>query len=512
MGRAARTVLLCLLLCLAAAVAQAQQVQLGVLVVNDFHGALAAEEGRPGAAVLAAAIERQRAKNPQGTVLLAAGDMLQGSVDSNLLFGRTVIEMMNALRFDAMALGNHEFDWGLPVLGQRAREARFPLVCANVEQAQGGSLLPLARPYVLLERQGVKIAVIGATTTETASKSHPKAVAGLRFAEPATAVSRYAREARRQGADIVIALTHLSSYSEAQGDIGGEAAELAAKAEEVDVVVSAHSHQRVAGLVQGVMVLQADAYGRGLGKLNLTYDTQTKALLLVSAGVEDVAAQSLPPDRRMQALVQRQEAPLLALKRQVVGFAKYPLEHDRARLSVLGQWVADSMREAAQADIAFLNGGGVRRGLPAGTLSLEQVYAALPFDNTLYTVQLTGGQVKQVLEHGLYNRFFGMLQFSGLTVVVDASQPPGQRVVEARLAGGEPLVPTGRYQVVANDFMAAGGDGYTVLQQGLDGVDTYILLREAVLQRLKRQGPLDFTGDGRLLERHGDSLRLPDAA
>lgn len=507
-----RILLLCIFVCWSSAVVEAQQIQLDILTVNDFHGALAPEERRPGAAVLMAAIEQERAANPQGTLLLAAGDMLQGSVDSNLLYGRPVVEMMNAMQVDAMALGNHEFDWGLRVLQERAKEAQFPFLCGNVVDKQTAMPLEFVKPYVILERQGVKIAVIGAVTQETLYKSHPNAVYGLEIQDPAVRLNAWAQEARKHGASIVIALTHLSSYIDKNGKITGEAADVAEKLAGVNVLVSAHSHERVAGFVKGIAVLQAEAYGRGLGKVHLSYDSKMKTVQMLSASVTDLVTHPVPPEPRMQELVRRQEEPILALKEQAVGSSLYPLGHSRNTFSPLGQWVADAMRSSVQADVAFLNGGGVRLGLPAGEISLGQVYAALPFDNTLYTVQLSGKQIRKILEHGLFNPTFGMLQFSGLKVVCDPEMPEGARVKEVRLASGDELADGKHYLVVANDFMAAGGDGYTMLREGLEGRDTYIVLRDIVLREMKRQQPIDFTGDERLLERKGDSLRLPDAA
>ena len=507
-----RIFLLCLALCWSAVAAQAQQIQLDVLTINDFHGALAAEDKRPGAAVLMTAIEQERAGNPQGTLLLAAGDMLQGSVDSNLLYGRPVVEMMNAMQVDAMALGNHEFDWGLHVLQERAKEAHFPFLCGNVVDKQTAMPLGFVKPYIILERQGVKIAVIGAVTQETLYKSHPNAVYGLDFQEPAARINFWAEDARKHGASIIIALTHLASYMDKDGKITGEAADVAERLNGVNVIISAHSHERVAGFVKGIAVVQAEAYGRELGKVHLNFDSKTKTVQMLSASATDLVAHPVPPEPRMQELVRRQEEPIMALKEQTVGNSLYPLEHSRNVFSPLGQWVADAMRSSVQADIAFLNGGGVRLGLPAGKISLGQVYAALPFDNTLYTVQLSGKQIRKILEHGLFNPTFGMLQFSGLKVVCDPDMPEGFRIKEVRLASGDELADGKHYLVVANDFMAAGGDGYTMLREGLEGRDTYIFLRDIVLREMKRQQPIDFTGDERLLERKGDSLRLPDAA
>ena len=255
--------LLTLLICLAPwnGVALAEKlpeiVAIDILTTNDFHGALVEAGKNPGAAKFGAFLLQQRAKNPYGSIFVSAGDMFQGSPDSNLLYGKTVVEVLNALQMDAMTLGNHEFDWGLDKLAARVAESRFPYVSANVREKDGQGRLSFVKPFVMLERLGVKIAVIGIVTPETAYTTGPKIVAPFEFRDPATVVRELLPQVRRLGADIVVVLSHLASEQDAAGQVSGDAAVLAATVPGIDALVSGHSHKLVAGKVNGVPVVQA---------------------------------------------------------------------------------------------------------------------------------------------------------------------------------------------------------------------------------------------------------------
>ena len=184
---------------------------LTILHVNDYHGrvkpfldkTIDPQEQVGGAAYLAAMIKQARAKNPTGTLLLAAGDMFQGSPVSNLFHGAPVMEVMNEVRFDAMTLGNHEFDWGMGALTRLRKEAHFPFLAANIVDSRG-NLLPGIKPYTIFQRGHAKVAVIGLTTPETGYTTKPDNVKGLTFLSPDAVLPRLIQEVRQQGASIII--------------------------------------------------------------------------------------------------------------------------------------------------------------------------------------------------------------------------------------------------------------------------------------------------------------------
>jgi 2',3'-cyclic-nucleotide 2'-phosphodiesterase/3'-nucleotidase len=490
-------VLLAALLAGAAWSPQTGIIRLDILTVNDFHGALAADGKNPGAAALAAYLKAERAKNPAGTLVLSAGDMFQGSPDSNLLYGKTVVAFMNAVGFDAMVLGNHEFDWGLDVLKERVAQAAFPLLAANIVDKDTGRRAGLVPPYVILEKQGLKIAVVGLITPDTAVTTNPRNVENYRFADPAAALEALLPELKAQGAAVVVALCHLASYP---GDEPtGEAADLArAAAGDVAAVVSGHSHMKVAGKVAGVPVVQAYYNGRSVAAIHLAV-TASGEVLGATVEVADVPP-GLAPDPRTAAIVAAAQRDIAPVKSLVLGRAAEALPHDRYRLSPLGQWATDAMRAAAGADIALCNGGGLRAGLAAGPVTLGDLYSVMPFDNELFVAAMTGAQVMAALEHGLANEKFGTLQFSGLRVVYSAAASPGRRVVSATLADGSPLAPDAVYRVAVSDFLVAGGDEYDMIKAASGHTNTYRSLRDVLAEAVRKAGVIRFKGDGRLRE------------
>lgn len=499
----ALTWLLALILALAvstAATAGAQPavVRIDILTVNDFHGALAEEGKNPGAAKLAGFLQAERAKNPEGTLILSAGDMFQGTQDSNLLYGKTAAEVMNRIGFDAMALGNHEFDWGMDVLKARMAQARFPFLAANVLDSKDAMLFT---PYTIIEKAGLKIGIIGIATPETAYKANPKLVSAFRFADPAQTVKRLLPELKAQGAQIVIVLSHLGAETDtASRAITGEAAVLAASAEGIDALVTGHTHTEAAGKINGVPIVQALYNGRAVGKISLTYSPGSNQMIASEAAVLPVPPQHITPDAAVQKLIQAAQAEIGPVKNIVVGTAARPLSHDRRQLSLLGQWTSDILRQAAGADIAFQNGGGLRTGIPRGKITMGLLYEVSPFDNTLVTCEMTGAQVLAVLEYGIGNAGIGMLQYSGLKVKHDPDQPAGKRVVAVRLTDGRLLDLNQRYTVATNDFMASGGDGFTMFKAAANLKDTFLPVRDLFKQAIQAKKTLRFTGDDRLVQ------------
>jgi 5'-nucleotidase/UDP-sugar diphosphatase len=477
-----------------AGAAEPALVNIDILTVNDFHGALPAAGRNPGAAAVAAYLQSQRAHNPAGTLILSAGDMFQGTPDSNLLRGKTVIEVMNAVGFDAMALGNHEFDWGLDVLKERQAQAAFPMLAANIVDKATARPVTFVKPYIIIEKQGVKVAVVGLTTPDTAVTTNPRFVGGFQFADPVRTMTALIPELKSQGADIIVVLGHLASYPGTEP--AGEATALTAVTG-VDVIISGHSHRLVAGKVAGVPVVQADYNGRAVGKISLVYSRQDHRLL-ASTVTSTKLEPGWPADLRIAAIVAQAQREIAPMKSEVLGRTESGLVHDRYQLSPLGQWVADVMRQASGADIAFMNGGGLRAGLPAGTVTMGDLYTVMPFDNALEVATMTGAQVLAALEHGLGNEKFGRLQYAGLRVTYDAAQPEGRRVVAAQLADGSALDPAAIYQVAVNDFMAVGGDDYTMIKAAKEIVDTFRPLRDVLAEAIRKAGVIRIDSDDRL--------------
>ncbi|MDP1604773.1 MAG: 5'-nucleotidase C-terminal domain-containing protein, partial [Legionella sp.] len=442
-----------LLLCLLGPALAAAET-LTILHVNDFHGSLQptrAGADRPeegGAARLAALVTTERTS---ATLFLAAGDLMQGTNLSNLFAGRPVIEAFNLMGLDAAAVGNHEFDDGQPALSERAAEARFPFLAANI--TGDGPWQP-----ALIRKVGsLRVAIFGLTTQETPVATHPRNVKGLIFNNAVETARRLVAELRPQ-ADLIVALTHLGVEEDEK---------LAAAAPGIDVIVGGHTHTKVEqpATIGGTLVLQAYERGVFLGRLDLevtdgTITAHRYRLLPVTAAAGE--------DPAVAALVAGYSRQLGDKMNEVVGTAAVDLEGGkdamRTRETNLGDLVADMMREAAGADVALINGGTIRAGIPAGPVTVGAIYNVLPFDNWLISFAITGRELRESLETGVARvevRDGGFPQVSGMNYTFDPQAPSGSRITAVSV-GGAPLEETRRYVLATHDFLAAGGNGYTV--------------------------------------------------
>lgn len=486
--------LLVLFLMLIAALPQPVQglptVQLTLLHINDFHGHLLPQFDKSisdttpmgGAGRLAQLIAEERGKNPDGVVLLSAGDMFQGTPVSNVFHGQSVIEVMNYLKFDAMTLGNHEFDWGLDALRQLAATAAFPFLAANIRDEQGSGLA-LTRPYLILERKGFKLAVIGTTTPDTTFTTKPDHVAGLTFQQPVEVLPQLVQEVRNRGADLIVLLSH--------GGLDGDLV-IAQEVPGIDVIVGGHSHTAVTRplRVNDTVIVQAGSYGAWLGVLELEVDVTTRKILTYTRENELRPVLDRPGDtvdEKAMAIVGRFNEQIKTVFARVVGETTVDLKRNPREESNVGNLIADAMREASGADLALQNGGGIRTDIPRGQITLEQLHTLLPFDNLLVVMDLTGEQVRGILEQNAASPH-QLLQISGLSVHFDFRRPPGSQVIKVMVGQG-PLVPGKIYRVATNDFLAAGGDAITLLKEGRNVVygDS---LRDVVIAYLEKHSPV----------------------
>jgi len=422
-----------------------------ILHMNDFHGfampykPYGCDDVQGGLAYLAYVADTLRAEKP--SLLLAAGDMIQGNNWANLFQGKSTIEAMNAMAFDAMVVGNHEFDFGKEVLEVRVSEAAFPVLGANVAGVKG------LKPYVIKEVNGLRVAVIGVVTDDTPVSTHPKNVVGLGFAVPVESVTKYISEIKDRS-DIVVVLSHLGSAADE---------ELARKVTGIDLIVGGHSHTKLErpAMVGKTAIAQAFEHAKALGVVDLTVrddKVETKGRL------EHIRPVPGSADKVLAPIVEKYQKHVDERMSVVVGEAGTDLdgENVRSRETNLGDFMADIMRETSGADVAIINGGGIRTSIARGPIKVNDVYSAAPFDNYIVAIKLMGQQIRETLEHGVSGveekegRF---PQVSGLTFTYDRSRHKGERVGEV-LIGGKPLISEQEYTVATNDFLAAGGDGY----------------------------------------------------
>jgi 5'-nucleotidase / UDP-sugar diphosphatase len=487
-----------------------EPVQIRILYMNDFHGfaegykPFGSNERTGGVAYLAKAAEDLRKERP--SLFLAAGDMIQGSNWANLFQGKSVIELMNRMNFDAMTIGNHEFDFGQEALKERAKEASFPFLAANVEG------LDAVRPYVIKTIEGVRVAIIGIMTDETPVLTHPKNVTGLKFLPPVETAERYVKELRNR-AEVIVVLSHMGYHADLL---------LAERVKGIDVIVGGHSHtdlERAAEIGKTVIV-QAWEHARALGVLDLRIEDGKVAGF--KNRLMDVKPGQMKKDSAVSAIVDKYGKRVDDLLRVIIGETKVELDgtNTRARETNLGDLVADMVRQRSGAQIAIVNGGSIRASIKRGRISLEDVYDALPFDNYIVAFSLTGKQIRETLEYALSSierGGGGFPQVSGLTFTY--SQVPGAPAsVKSVSVAGNPLDPDKLYAVATNDFLAAGGDGYPVFKDVLRSSKGYsaaggslrsqeILysdpgtwLRDVVVDYIKAEKVISPKVEGRIIE------------
>jgi 5'-nucleotidase / UDP-sugar diphosphatase len=430
----------------------AEQSQIRILYLNDFHGF--AEPYKPfgsdtllgGVAYLAAKLAMLRNEKP--SLLLAAGDMIQGNNWANLSQGKSVIELMNAMNFDAMVVGNHEFDFGQEVLQKKISEAHFPILGANVEG------IDTVKPYIIKEISGITIAIIGIVTEDTPISTHPKNIAGLKFIPVRETVQKYV-DAVRDKAAIIIVLSHIGHANDRI---------LAEQVKGIDIIVGGHSHTKVLSpaAIGHTIVVQAWEHAKALGVLDLT--VEDGKIVSFNGHLDEIEPGPGKEDNHITSIVDKYRRDVDAVLNETIGEAAIDLdgENVRTRETNFGDFVADRMKEVSGADAAIINGGSIRASIKKGTVAVKNIYTALPFDNYIVAIRLTGNQILETLEHGVSAIEKGEGRFpqvSGLTFKYSLSSQPGARVKEVLIAQ-KPLDPDGEYIVATNDFLAAGGDGY----------------------------------------------------
>ena len=438
---------------------------LRIIATNDFHGALeprpdASGVRRGGAAYVAAALDRARREClPMcETILLDAGDLFQGTPASNLLYGRPVVEYYNRMGYAASALGNHEFDWGVDTLRARMRQARFGIFGANVRDTAGRDVKWIPNDTIVT-RGRIKIGIIGVSTVNTPTTTRAANVAGLRFDDPAPIVDSIGRALRRRGANFVVVVAHAGASCGRDGTTAcnGEIIDFARKIRtKVDAIVSGHTHTLVNTEVNGIPIVQARSSGRALGIVDLPSGPVVGRA--ARHEVREIAVDTIKPLPAIASIVRRAVARVAPLVNRRIAAIPVTLARQGPQYP-LGNLIADAQRWAGKGDVAIMNNGGIRTELRAGEATYGSLFEIQPFGNTLYSLTMTGAQLRGLLEEMLSKSAVND-HVSGLAIRYDPSKPKGSRIVSVTMAAGTPLSDTGTYNVIVNDFLATGGEGY----------------------------------------------------
>ncbi|MFD5277111.1 bifunctional metallophosphatase/5'-nucleotidase [Pseudarthrobacter sp. NPDC058362] len=478
-------------------------VDIQILGLNETHGQLTPlkRSGRlaGGAAALAAYLKAEEAENPR-TLILDSGDFMQGPAISSYFEGASTVDVFNAIGVDAAAVGNHEFDWGQDAFAERVEQADFPFIAANIVVDATGAAPAGVSPYVIEELDGVKVGVIGVANPDTKNVTLPAATEGLSFLDlnqTAAAVNDAVAELRERHVETIVVSAHQGLETASTGALADLVGQLSG---EVDLVLGGHIPLEYNTVINGIPVVQPYGNTRGYADVTLTVDRATKDVVGTGIELDATWTDAIAPDPAVKAIVDGYQAQLGEELGKSVGEAATSITRGSSRgvESEMGNFVTDSMRSYIDGvDFAFTNAGGLRADIDAGPITLEEVYAVLPFNNTLVTMDLTGAQVRKVLEEGAFSQY-GTVQVSGLKWAYDAGAPFGARVTSVTLPDGTPLDPGATYRVATNNFMATGGDQFTTFTQGTGTVDTGINLVDTVVHYLEHHSPVDPQIEGRL--------------
>ncbi|MBF9016256.1 MULTISPECIES: bifunctional UDP-sugar hydrolase/5'-nucleotidase [unclassified Oceanispirochaeta] len=454
---------LVMLLASCSSIPKIEDTSLVIAHTNDTHGRIL--EGKydgMGFAKISTEVMKLRDENPN-VLLLDAGDTFHGTTLVTLSKGEAAVKILNAMGYDAMTPGNHDFNYGKDRLLELAAMCEFPVVCANViDDATGETILP---PYTIIDVNGLLVGIFGLTTDETLYKTHPKNVEGLTFRDPAVVAQEMVDELRDE-VHVLIALGHLGVDDETINT----STSVMEKVMGIDLFVDGHSHTPMEeGIAAGSgLIVQSGYHDKNLGIAKVNYSMEmgikSEAMLFTKEASADVI-----DDAAILSLVEGINAENEKVTSVVVTKSDVLLDGERANVRTgstnLGDLIGAALLDATEADISLQNGGGIRTSIEAGDVTKGEIISVLPFGNTVTVLEITGQGVIEVIENGVKaypEASGGYCHMAGLTFEFDETKPAGSRVTKVMVAGKE-LDPSAKYSLATNDFLAAGGDQYEML-------------------------------------------------
>ena len=496
---------------------------------NDIHGRAEASDDVIGFARYKTLVEMEKlALSPDQVLVLDCGDVTHGTNFATLSRGENIIELMNMVGVDAMACGNHEFNYGPDQLKVLEAQADFPIMAANITKADASSFFAV-NSKIFDVTSDVKIGVFGLATPETRLKASPKYTKGLDLGAGPTDkdLNVFATLAQGQidalkaaGADYVVALGHLGVDSESviRSDL------LIKKVQGLDLFVDGHSHtvKEKGDLVKDktgkdVLLVQTGSHFANAGKVTLTFDGKTlKAASAELIHVADLA--TLAADESIANKIDAFNDANAVILEEVIGETAVELdgarEHVRTGETNLGNLVADSLLHATGADVAICNGGNIRETIPVGKITRGMALDVLPFENTVVVIKVTGQDLVDALAVGAGSypgTAGGFPQVAGMSyVIVTKGVGEEETFVEISdvLVDGKPIDLAKEYTLATNDYLAIGGDGYTMFE----GAEQLILLGLMMdifaeeVGNLSKDGPFTYATDGRIAVRSLEEL------
>lgn len=497
--------LLFFLLSLSIAIAQANLATLTILHWNDFHSqnvptriSKKSDDGTKkdvmvgGAAYLKAYIDKYKSESEQ-TLTLHAGDDFQGTPISTITRGSSQIEILNLIKPDVMAIGNHEFDYGADNLRALFPKMTFPIISANIfDNTKGATFLP---QFKIEQRGSLKIGVIGLAPMDLHRLTFRENVKGLDILDAEKTTKQVIHELRKKNdCNMIIVLSHMGIEEDSS---------LAANVDGIDVIIGGHSHTtlRHPKRVNGVLICHAGSKGRYLGKLDLTYDLEKSKIIQSDGNLIELLNDGITPDASVAQKVAELEKQVDVALNEVIGALEVNWVRGGTRETNVGNWQADVIRDYAQADVAFQNSGGIRKNMSAGPISVRDMWEIAPFGNEFATFRVTGEQLRAMIEWQHSYAKGELCQVSGIRYVIDISRAKGSRCVQIEV-GGKPVDSKREYLIATNNYIS----GHLYDTFGLPEKEITVepmlppqLDRDVFIEYVKKQKRISSKVEGRII-------------
>lgn len=437
------------------------------------------------------------------TLLLNGGDDYQGTPISTITRGYSQIELLNLYGLDAFVIGNHEFDYGQYALDSALMKANFEYLSANVFLKSKNKTF--GKPYLIKKINGVKCGIIGLTALDLMTLTLPKNVTDIQMLNTDSVITVGIKYLKKKKCDLIILLTHIGVDNDKK---------IASKFyKDIDIIIGGHSHTPLFKPVieEGVIIAQAGSYSRWLGKIEMKVDTKKDTLLSFSSELIETKMDSAVYDRKAQAKVEAMVNAIQGDLMKVIGTLETDWKRGYSEESNLGQWEADAVRSKLGTDVTFLNSGGIRKDLPKGEITINDIWEINPFGNTIVTFVISGSNLKQMITNNLKNRIAeinelgssDMIIVSGMKVVYDSKKFTGgnENFIESITVNGEDISEDKNYTVATNNYVGTQLKKYFgELPEKITIYDTNIIDRDLFIEAVENQKTINTGTEARIVD------------
>lgn len=429
-------------------------IKITILYTNDEHGWMEPTETTGGAAGLMGLWKNKEGYTKDGPYLiLSGGDMWTGPAISTWYKGKSMVEVMNAMHYDAAAIGNHEFDFKIDELRNREKQSNFPFLSANIREKKTGNIPDFSTPFILKEINGVVIGIIGLTTTSTPLTTFPVNVVDYNFIPYSTALREVVPKAKEAGAELLIVIGHICE-NEMRGLIS-LSNELG-----ISVIGGGHCHRIVSDVVKNVAIIESGSFMQNYAKVELWYDDQNNE-------VQNITSSVIPningiPDGKIESIVAKWQNKMNSSLSEVIGYTNTEIGRNSNEMynMITDSWLI----KFPNADVSLTNAGGIRQSIPVGNITLATIVGVLPFENTIVKLELTG---KQLINSTNYLVIGGMTTIGGY-----------------KLSDGSEINADNTYNVLTTDYLYSRPD-YSFQYDDTTPYQTSVHYRQPVIDWIK---------------------------